>query len=111
MRITPHNALSFFAFMDQAKVQLQHIGDSGKPYIDKLAAIRGTFTPDDVSPAFIPAIEAVVTEIASQFVERDMKPVAKYQKIEPAATRLRPEADRAIQHLNSAVNWLRDHQE
>jgi hypothetical protein len=40
-----------------------------------------------------------------------MKPVAKYQKIEPAQTRMLPDADRAIGHINEAVNWLRDHAE
>jgi hypothetical protein len=96
--------------MDQAKVKLKHLGDTGKPYVDRLQAIRETFTPDDIDPVFFQRIEAVATDLAG-LVERDMKPVAKYQKIEPAKIRILPDADRAIGYLNEAVNWLRDHAE
>jgi hypothetical protein len=111
MRISAHSALSFFAFMDQAKVKLSHLGDTGKPYIDRLQKVRETFDPDDFDTPFFQRIEAVVTDIATHLVERDMKPVAQFQKIEPAPKRLMPEADRAIGHINEAVNWLRDHAE
>jgi hypothetical protein len=111
MRISAHNALSFFAFMDQAELKLKHLGDKGKPFVDSLRAIRGTFTPDEIDPEFFQRIEAVVTDIADRLVERDMKPVAKFQKIEPAKTRILPDADRAIGYINEAVNWLRDHAE
>jgi hypothetical protein len=97
--------------MDDAKVKLKHLGDTGKPYVDRLQAIRETFTPDDIPPPFFQRIEAVVTDMAEHLVERDMKPVAKFEKIQPAAKRLIPEADRAIGYLNQAVNWLRDHAE
>lgn len=110
MRILAHNALRFFAFMDQAKIELQHLGDTGKPFVDRLQAIRKTFTPDDIEPVFFQRIEAVVTDLAG-LVERDMKPVAKFQKIEPAPIRILPDADRAIGYINQAVNWLRDHAE
>lgn len=110
MRISPHNALSFFAFMDQAKVKLNHLGHTGKPFVDRLQAIRETFTPDHIEAVFFQQIERVATELAG-LVERDMKPVAKYQKIEPAKVRILPDADRAIGYLNDAMNWLRDHAE
>jgi hypothetical protein len=110
VRISPRNALSFFGFMDQAKVKLQHLGDTGKPFVDRLQAIRETFTPDDIEPVFFQSIEAVATELAG-LVERDMKPVAQFQKIEPAKVKILPDADRAIGYLNEAVNWLRDHAE
>ena len=96
--------------MDQAKVKLKYFGDTGKPYVDRLQAIRETFTPDDIDPVFFQRIEAVATDLAG-LVERDMKPVAKYQKIEPAKSRILPDAERAIGYLNEAVNWLRDHAE
>jgi hypothetical protein len=96
--------------MDQAKVKLKHLGDTGKPFVDRLQAIRESFTPDDINPLFFQRIEAVVTDLAG-LVERDMKPVAKFQKIEPAKIRILPDADRAIGYLNEAVNWLRDHAE
>jgi hypothetical protein len=110
MRISRHNALSYFTFMDQAKLALQHMGEDGKAYAERLAAIRRTFSPDDIQESFFESIEALVTDLAT-LTERDMKPVEKYQKIEPAAKRLRPEADRAIRHLTDAGNWLRNHQE
>jgi hypothetical protein len=111
MRISRHNALSFFGFMDQAKIKLEHLGDTGKPFVDRLQAIRETFTPDDIDPGFFQRIEDVVTDMADHLVETDMKPVAKFQKIEPAITRILPDADRAIGYLNEAVNWLRDYAE
>jgi hypothetical protein len=53
----------------------------------------------------------VVTDIADHLVERDMRPVAQFQKIEPAEITILPEAERAIEPINNAVNWLRDHAE
>jgi hypothetical protein len=110
MRISRHNALSYFTFMDQAKLALQHMGEDGKDYAERLAVIRGTFNPDDIQDSFFDSIDALVTNVAT-LTERDMKPVEKCKKIEPAPKRLRPEADRAIRHLTDARNWLRDHQE
>jgi hypothetical protein len=96
--------------MDQAKVKLQHLGNMGRPFVDRLQAIRETFTPDDIEPMFFQRMEEVVTDLAG-LVERAMKPVAKFRKIEPAKVRILPDADRAIGYLNEAVNWLRYHAE
>jgi hypothetical protein len=111
MRISAHNAQSFFKFMDDAKVKLKHLGDRGKPYVERLQDVRKTFKPDDITPAFFERIEVVVTDMATHLVERDMKPVAQYQKIEPAPKALIPEAAAAIGYINDAVNWLRTHSE
>jgi hypothetical protein len=97
--------------MDQAKLKLQHLGNVGKPFVDRLQTIRETFTPYDIDPQFLQRIKEVRTDIAEQLVERDMKPVAQFQKIEPAKTRILAEADGAIGYINDAVNWLRDHAE
>jgi hypothetical protein len=35
MRISVHDALSFFAFMDPAELKLKHLGDKGKPFASK----------------------------------------------------------------------------
>jgi hypothetical protein len=96
--------------MDQAELKLKHLGDVGQPFVDRLREIRGAFTPNDIDPVFFQRIEAVVTDLAG-LVERDMKPVAKFQKIEPAKIRILPDADRAIGYINESVNWLRDHAE
>jgi hypothetical protein len=96
--------------MDQAKQQLLYLGDAGEPYIERLKAIRGTFAPDDIDPSFFRRIEDVATDLAG-LAEVDMRPVAKFEKIEPLAPNILPEATLAIQHLNAAVNWLRGHAE
>jgi hypothetical protein len=110
MRISDHNALSYFSSMQQAKLQLEYLGERGKPWVNRLQAVMKPFRPDDFDDAFLASIEALATDL-NELTERDMKPVAKYEKIRPAEVRVLPEAQRAIENLHDATNWLRDHAE
>lgn len=111
MKISNDNARTFFSLMNQAKVRLTHLGDTGKPYIDRLQAIRETFTPADIEQTFFDQIEKVVTDMAEHFVAPVMNPVKTGEPIPVPRYELLPDADAAIGYLNSACNWLRDHQE
>jgi hypothetical protein len=64
MKISPANALEFFGHMDQAKLYLMYTGERGQPFIDRLAAIRTTFTPSDFDFRVPAAIDAMVMDLS-----------------------------------------------